>query len=91
MQKAQPDGKGAMAAVLGLDENTLKQICESIEKFYVDLANLNCPGQIVISGEAEGIKRASELAKQKGAKKGCSSPGKYSFPLYAYERSGKGV
>jgi len=69
MQKAQPEGKGAMAAVLGLDEETLKQICESIEKFYVDIANLNCPGQIVISGEAEGVKRASELAKQKGAKK----------------------
>lgn len=69
MQKAQPEGKGAMAAVLGLDENTLKQICQSITEFYVDLANLNCPGQIVISGEAEGVKKAAELAKQRGAKK----------------------
>lgn len=69
MQSAQPEGKGAMAAVLGLDEETLKQICESIKNFYVDLANLNCPGQIVISGEAEGVREASELAKQKGAKK----------------------
>ncbi|MDI6715292.1 MAG: ACP S-malonyltransferase [Thermodesulfovibrio sp.] len=69
MQKAQPEGKGAMAAVLGLDEDTLKEICKSINDFYVDLANLNCPGQIVISGETEGVKRASELAKQKGAKK----------------------
>ncbi|WP_353683378.1 ACP S-malonyltransferase [Thermodesulfovibrio sp. 3907-1M] len=69
MQKAQPEGKGAMAAVLGLDAITLKQICESITDFYVDLANLNCPGQIVISGEAEAVKKASELAKQKGAKK----------------------
>ncbi|MGC9045545.1 MAG: ACP S-malonyltransferase [Thermodesulfovibrio sp.] len=69
MQKAQPEGVGSMAAVLGLDENILKQICESITDFYVDLANLNCPGQIVISGHTEGVKKASELAKQKGAKK----------------------
>ncbi len=69
MQEAQPAGEGGMAAVLGLDEETLKNICESIENFYVDLANLNCPGQIVISGEKEGIERASLLAKEKGAKK----------------------
>ncbi|MCX7724252.1 MAG: ACP S-malonyltransferase [Thermodesulfovibrio sp.] len=69
MQSAQPEGKGSMAAVIGLDEETLKSICESIDGFYVDLANLNCPGQIVISGEAQGVAKASEIAKQKGAKK----------------------
>lgn len=69
MQTAQPEGKGSMAAVLGLDEETVKEICESITSFYVDLANLNCPGQIVISGESQGVLKASELAKERGAKK----------------------
>ncbi len=69
MQEAQPEGAGAMAAVLGLDEDTLKQICDSIDTFYVDLANLNCPGQIVISGQREGVEKASAAAKERGAKK----------------------
>ncbi|WP_297210873.1 ACP S-malonyltransferase [Thermodesulfovibrio yellowstonii] len=69
MQQAQPEGKGAMAAVLGLDEGTLREICDSISHFYVDLANLNCPGQVVISGEAEAVARAMEIAKERGAKK----------------------
>lgn len=69
MQQAQPEGKGAMAAVLGLDEATLREICDSITHLYVDLANLNCPGQVVISGEAEAVARAMELAKERGAKK----------------------
>ncbi len=69
MQSAQPEGRGSMFAILGLDEETLKQICDSIGNFYVDLANLNCPGQIVISGEKEGVLKAGELAKERGAKK----------------------
>ena len=69
MQSAQPEGRGIMCAILGLDEETLKQICESISNFYVDLANLNCPGQIVISGEKEGVLKVGELAKERGAKK----------------------
>lgn len=69
MQNAQPEGTGSMAAVIGLDEETLKGICESITNFYVDLANLNCPGQIVISGQAHAVVKASEIAKERGAKK----------------------
>lgn len=69
MQSAQPEGTGAMAAILGLDEDTVKAISESITNFYVDLANLNCPGQIVISGHAQGVRIASEIAKERGAKK----------------------
>lgn len=69
MQSAHPEGTGAMAAILGLDDNTVKEICESITNFYVDLANLNCPGQIVVSGQAQGVNKAMELAKEKGAKK----------------------
>ncbi|MCS7215081.1 MAG: ACP S-malonyltransferase [Thermodesulfovibrio sp.] len=69
MQSAQPEGTGSMAAILGLDENMVKEICESITNFYVDLANLNCPGQIVVSGQTQGINKAMELAKERGAKK----------------------
>lgn len=69
MQNAQPEGKGAMAAVLGLDEDTIRTICKTISTGYVDIANLNCPGQIVIAGHTEAVSKASELATQKGAKK----------------------
>ncbi len=69
MSEAQPEGKGAMAAVLGLDDNIVKEICKSIVTGYVDVANFNCPGQVVISGESEAVKKASEIARQKGAKK----------------------
>lgn len=69
MSEAQPEGKGAMAAVLGLDDNIVKEICKSIVTGYVDVANFNCPGQFVISGESEAVKKASEIARQKGAKK----------------------
>lgn len=69
MQEAQPEGKGAMAAILGLSENMVIDICKSVSSGYVDVANINCPGQIVISGETEAVKEASELAKQNGAKK----------------------
>jgi [acyl-carrier-protein] S-malonyltransferase len=69
MQEALPEGKGAMTAILGLDEEKVKEICKSVSNGYVELANINCPGQIVISGEASAVREASELAKQKGAKK----------------------
>ncbi|KMJ58605.1 malonyl CoA-ACP transacylase [Bacillus sp. LL01] len=71
MEEAVPAGVGSMAAVLGLDEQLLKEACEeaSTEAGPVQLANLNCPGQIVISGTAEGVISASEKAKEKGAKR----------------------
>ncbi|WP_223700266.1 ACP S-malonyltransferase [Sutcliffiella deserti] len=71
MEEAVPAGEGTMAAVLGLDEATLKEVTELItrEVAPVQLANLNCPGQIVISGSVEGVKAASEKAKEKGAKR----------------------
>ncbi|WP_226681239.1 ACP S-malonyltransferase [Sutcliffiella horikoshii] len=71
MEEAVPAGVGSMAAVLGLEESLLKEACEeaSSEAGPVQLANLNCPGQIVISGSAEGVSLASEKAKAKGAKK----------------------
>jgi [acyl-carrier-protein] S-malonyltransferase len=69
MQEAVPEGKGLMAAIIGMERNTVIQICESINNGYVAPANFNCPGQIVISGEKEAVKRAIELAKERGAKR----------------------
>jgi [acyl-carrier-protein] S-malonyltransferase len=71
MEEAVPAGIGSMAAVLGLEEQLLKEACEDASKEAgpVQLANLNCPGQIVISGTTEGVTAASEKAKEKGAKR----------------------
>jgi [acyl-carrier-protein] S-malonyltransferase len=71
MNEAVPAGVGAMAAILGMDAGELLEVTEKITKdgFSVQLANLNCPGQIVISGSAEGVEKASTLAKEKGAKR----------------------
>jgi [acyl-carrier-protein] S-malonyltransferase len=72
MQEAVPEGEGAMAAVLGLDADAVRDLCEAAVKEtnqVVSPANLNSPEQVVISGSATGVARASELAKEKGAKK----------------------
>jgi [acyl-carrier-protein] S-malonyltransferase len=71
MEEAVPAGQGTMAAVLGMAADLLQEITEQIsaEGAPVQLANLNCPGQIVISGSKEGVERASQLAKEKGAKR----------------------
>ncbi|WP_445488314.1 ACP S-malonyltransferase [Niallia sp. 03133] len=71
MQEAVPAGEGAMAAVLGLDRKILAEVTEAVTKegHSVQLANLNCPGQIVISGTAKGIEYACERAKEAGAKR----------------------
>ncbi|WP_408010951.1 ACP S-malonyltransferase [Pseudalkalibacillus sp. A8] len=71
MEEAVPAGKGAMAAVLGMDAEQLESITNRItaEGDSVQLANLNCPGQIVISGSKEGVEKASEAAKEEGAKR----------------------
>lgn len=71
MEEAVPAGEGTMAAVLGLDEAVLQEVTEQVTSTIapVQLANLNCPGQIVISGSSVGVQAASELAKEKGAKR----------------------
>lgn len=71
MEEAVPNGKGAMAAVLGMDEKTLSQVVTAVtnEREPVQLANLNAPGQIVISGAKEAVKRAGEEAKKNGARR----------------------
>jgi len=66
MQEACEETKGTMAAIIGLDEAVTREVCADAG---VELANLNCPGQIVISGEVSRIDRACELARTLGAKK----------------------
>src|SRR5579872_4643265 len=71
MQEACDLTKGGMAAVLGLDLENMRAACDEAG---VEMANLNCPGQIVISGSVEGIARACQLAKAKGAKRAVPLP-----------------
>lgn len=67
MQEAYPTG-GAMMAVLGLDAETVDKICQKTEGI-VSIANDNCPGQLVISGQEEAVLAASERLKEAGAKR----------------------
>lgn len=71
MDEAVPAGEGAMAAILGMESAALAQVCEEVSAsgLTVQLANLNCPGQIVISGTKEGVEKAGALAKERGAKR----------------------
>ncbi|MCM8711768.1 ACP S-malonyltransferase [Clostridium sp. SYSU_GA19001] len=69
MQEAVPVGVGTMAAILGLSNEDVREIClEASAAGIVEPANFNCPGQIVIGGEIEAVKVASEKAKERGAK-----------------------
>ena len=68
MQKACEKTPSTMAAILGLDDKIVEEICSSIKEVVVP-ANYNSPGQIVISGSMEGIDKAIEILKEKGAKR----------------------
>ncbi len=82
MQEACEATQGGMAAVIGLEEALTREVCAEAG---VTLANLNCPGQIVISGESEKISQAVELAKAKGARRAIplAVAGAYHSPLMA--------
>lgn len=69
MEKAFPKGQGTMAAVIGLSQDEIEQELSKITDEIVDLANLNCPGQIVISGSKKGIDQAEVLLKEAGARR----------------------
>ncbi|AUD14116.1 MULTISPECIES: ACP S-malonyltransferase [unclassified Planococcus (in: firmicutes)] len=71
MNEAVPAGEGAMAAILGMDADKLEEVTDDATHSagVVQLANLNCPGQIVISGTKAGVEKACELAKERGAKR----------------------
>jgi [acyl-carrier-protein] S-malonyltransferase len=69
MQEAVPEGKGLMAAIIGLDRQKVDDICLSVKSGYVSPANYNSPGQIVIAGEKSAVEDAMKLAKNAGAKR----------------------
>lgn len=69
MQEAVPEGRGLMAAILGLDREKLTAICGSLHSGYASPANYNSPGQIVIAGEKTAVEEAMKLAKEAGAKR----------------------
>ncbi len=66
MRDCDPKGIGGMAAIIGLDENTIIDVCKEVG---VTPANFNSPSQLVISGEKDKVKKASEILKSKGAKR----------------------
>jgi [acyl-carrier-protein] S-malonyltransferase len=69
MEEAFPKGQGTMAAVLGLDEEAIASTLAKVEEETVNIANLNCPGQVVISGSQAGVELATSLLKERGAKR----------------------
>jgi len=75
MQKAVPSGVGAMAAILGLDDEIVTQVCKDVSgDEIVSAANFNSPGQIVIAGNKQAVERAIEAAKKAGAKRAMLLP-----------------
>ena len=76
MQEAVPVGKGGMAAILGLTDEVIEEVCAEVQKTVgeVQAVNYNCPGQTVIAGTIEGVTKAAEELKAKGAKKAVVLP-----------------
>ena len=75
MQNAVPEGDGAMAAILGLDDDQVKSVCEqAAQGEVVSAVNFNSPGQVVIAGNAAAVGRAMDLAKQEGARRALLLP-----------------
>ncbi len=75
MQSAVPQGEGAMAAVLGLDDDAVRQICAAAAQGQVvEAVNFNSPGQVVIAGDAAAVERAMAAAKEAGAKRALPLP-----------------
>lgn len=69
MQEYIPNGDWAMAAILGLEDEKVEEVCKAVTKGFVVPANYNCPGQIAISGEKEAVLDAMEKCKEAGARK----------------------
>ena len=69
MQEYVPEGKWLMAAILGLDDDKVEEVCKSVTSGFVTPANYNCVGQIVVSGDEKGITELEQKAKEAGARK----------------------
>ncbi len=75
MQNAVAEGVGSMAAILGLDDETVRQVCvEGAQGEVLEAVNLNSPGQVVIAGNKAAVERGMEIAKTKGAKRALALP-----------------
>lgn len=75
MQQAVPAGEGAMAAILGLEDQVVRELCaDAAANGVVEAVNYNSPGQVVIAGSANAVKRAIEIATEKGAKRALLLP-----------------
>lgn len=75
MQQAVPAGEGAMAAILGLDDDIVRDLCsQAAAEGVVEAVNYNSPGQVVIAGSTPAVQQAIELAKEKGAKRALQLP-----------------
>lgn len=69
MQEYLPEGNWSMAAILGLSDQEVEKVCQSIKSGFVVPANYNCPGQVVVSGEKDAVVEVIEKAKEFGAKR----------------------
>ena len=69
MQNLVPEGNWSMAAVLGLADSQVDELCSKVQKGFVVPVNYNCPGQVVVSGDEDGVEEVEKLAKEAGAKK----------------------
>jgi len=75
MQEAVPEGQGAMAAILNLDDDAVRQACaEAAQQEVVDAVNFNAPGQVVIAGHKAAVERAMQACKAKGARRAVPLP-----------------
>jgi len=75
MQGAVPEGVGAMAAILGLEDEAVRAVCaEAAQNEVLEAVNFNSPGQVVIAGNKAAVERGMELAKSKGAKRALALP-----------------
>ncbi len=89
MQEEVPVGVGAMAAIIALDPESVREVCkQASEKGVVEPANFNCPGQITVAGELAAVEYACELAKEKGAKRAMLLP--VSAPFHCSMLKGAG-
>lgn len=89
MQEEVPVGKGAMAAILGMDADSVREVCKiASEKGIAEPANFNCPGQITVAGEVTAVEYACEVAKEKGAKRAKMLP--VSAPFHCSMLKGAG-
>ena len=69
MQNLVPNEEWAMAAVLGLEDSVVEEVCQTVTEGFVVPANFNCPGQVAISGDKKGVQMAMEKLKEAGAKR----------------------